>query len=43
MALDKFKDYFELKVMSCDTNCNVEFDMEAAIYEYDALIKDTQL
>jgi [NiFe] hydrogenase diaphorase moiety large subunit len=42
MALDKFKDYFELKVMSCDTNCNVEFDMEAAIYDYDALIKETQ-
>ena len=42
MALDKFKDYFDLKVMSCDSNCNVEFDMEAAVYDYDYLIKDTQ-
>ena len=42
MALDKFKDYFDLKVMSCDTNCNVEFDMESAVFDYDYLIKSTQ-
>lgn len=42
MALDKFKDYFDLKVMSCDINCNIEFDMEAAVFDYDNLIKETQ-
>ncbi len=42
MALDKFKNYFDLKVMSCDTNCNVEFDMEGAVFDYDYLIKSTQ-
>jgi len=42
MALNKFRDYFDLKVMTCDTNCNVEFDMKTAIYDYDSLIKETQ-
>jgi [NiFe] hydrogenase diaphorase moiety large subunit len=43
MAIEKFNDYFDLKVMTCTDNCNVEFDMEAAVYDYDYLIKNTQL
>ena len=41
-AIDKFEDYFNLKVATCSDNCNVEFDMENAVFEYDALIKETK-
>ncbi|SNR39797.1 NAD(P)H-dependent oxidoreductase subunit E [Lutibacter flavus] len=43
MAIDKFDDYFNLKVTTCDNNCKIEFDMQNAVYEYDNLIKNTQL
>ncbi len=43
MAIDKFEDYFSLKVSSNDENCNVEFDMENAVFDYDYLIKNTQI
>ena len=42
MAIDKFEDYFNIKVTSCSDNCNVEFDMQNAVYEYDQLINLTQ-
>ncbi|MDO9274364.1 MAG: NAD(P)H-dependent oxidoreductase subunit E [Lutibacter sp.] len=42
MALDKFKGYFNQKIIKANENLNVEFDMEAAVYNYDSLIKDTQ-
>ncbi|NEW80426.1 MAG: dehydrogenase [Gelidibacter sp.] len=42
MAIDKFEDYFNLIVTNCTDNCNVEFDMQNAVYNYDSLIKDTQ-
>jgi [NiFe] hydrogenase diaphorase moiety large subunit len=38
MAVDKFNDYFNLKVTACTDNCNVEFDMQRAVYEYDLII-----
>ena len=41
-AIDTFENYFNLKVTKCTDNCNVEFDMENAIYDYDSLIKKTQ-
>ncbi|MBI9042493.1 NAD(P)H-dependent oxidoreductase subunit E [Lutibacter sp.] len=43
MATEKFKDYFNVKIAPNNGNQNVEFDMENAIYEFDSLIKDTQL
>lgn len=42
MAIDKFEDYFNLKVTTCTDNCNVEFDLQYAVYEYDQLIKESQ-
>lgn len=42
-AIDKFEDYFNLKVTTCSDNCKVEFDMEKAVSDYDYLIKNTQL
>ncbi|WP_372802168.1 hypothetical protein, partial [Lutibacter sp.] len=42
MAIDKFKDYFNLKVKTCIDNCSIEFDMEEAVYDYDSIIKTTQ-
>lgn len=42
-AIDKFEDYFNLKVAKCDDNCKIEFDMQGAVYDYDSLIKNTQL
>jgi len=42
MAIDKFKDYFNLKISPSHDNQNVEFDMEAAVYDYDCLIQETQ-
>ncbi|PKP10484.1 MAG: NADP oxidoreductase, partial [Bacteroidetes bacterium HGW-Bacteroidetes-3] len=42
MALDKFEGYFNQKIIKANENLNVEFDMEAAVYNYDSLIKDTQ-
>ena len=42
MALDKFEGYFNQKIIKANKNLNVEFDMEAAVYDYDSLIKDTQ-
>ncbi|MFD0762638.1 NAD(P)H-dependent oxidoreductase subunit E [Lutibacter aestuarii] len=42
MAIDKFKDYFNLKVKTCTDNCSIEFDMEEAVYDYDSIIKTTQ-
>ena len=42
-SLDKFKNYFELKIAPDSELQNVEFDMEAAVSEFDNIIKDTQL
>jgi [NiFe] hydrogenase diaphorase moiety large subunit len=42
MAVDKFPDYFNVKISPSNENLNVEFDMENAIHEFDSLIKDTQ-
>jgi len=42
-ALEKFKDYFDLKIAPTSEFQNVEFDMEDAIHEFDTIIKDTQL
>ncbi len=43
MAVDKFQDYFNVKISPTNEDQNVEFDMENAIHEFDSLIKDTQL
>ena len=43
MATEKFKEYFNVKIAPNDGSQNVEFDMEAAIHEFDNLIKETQL
>lgn len=42
-AVDKFQDYFQVKIAPSNKEKNVEFDMENAIHEFDSLIKDTQL
>ena len=42
-SIDKFKDYFDLKVAPTSEFQNVEFDMEDAIHEFDTVIKDTQI
>jgi [NiFe] hydrogenase diaphorase moiety large subunit len=42
-SIDKFKDYFDLKVAPESELQNVEFDMEDAIHEFDTIIKDTQI
>ncbi len=42
MALDKFESYFNLKISKCDADCEIEFDMESAVFDYDQLIKTTQ-
>lgn len=42
MAIDKFKEYFNLKVTPTEINHRVEFDLESAVYDYDQLIKNTQ-
>ncbi|SDX82199.1 NAD(P)-dependent nickel-iron dehydrogenase flavin-containing subunit [Lutibacter oricola] len=42
-SIDKFKDYYNLKIAPSNEFQNVEFDMEAAIHEFDSIIKDTQL
>ncbi len=42
-SIDKFKDYFNLKIAPSNEFQNVEFDMEDAIHEFDSIIKDTQL
>jgi [NiFe] hydrogenase diaphorase moiety large subunit len=42
-SLNKFKNYFELKIAPDSEFQNVEFDMEAAVSEFDSIIKDTQL
>ena len=41
-AIDKFQEYFNLKVFVCEEDCNIEFDMEAAVFEYDNIIQSTQ-
>jgi len=41
-AVDKFKDYFNIKISPSSETQNVEFDMEDAVHEYDSYIKDTQ-
>ncbi len=43
IAIDKFDDYFNLKVTTCSDNCNIEFDMEQAISDYEHVVKNTQL
>ncbi|REE82325.1 [NiFe] hydrogenase diaphorase moiety large subunit [Lutibacter oceani] len=43
MAVDKFKDYFNVKIAPSNFNKTVEFDMEDAIHEFDSIIKETQL
>lgn len=42
-AVDKFKDYFNVKIAPSNFDKTVEFDMEDAIHEFDTIIKDTQL
>ena len=42
-SLDKFKSYFDLKIAPENELQNVEFDMEAAVSEFDNSIKDTQV
>ena len=43
MALDKFEDYFNMKIINSNENQNVEFDMVNAVFDYDYLIKNTQI
>jgi [NiFe] hydrogenase diaphorase moiety large subunit len=43
MALDKFEDYFKMKIINSNENLNVEFDMVNAVFDYDYLIKNTQV
>jgi [NiFe] hydrogenase diaphorase moiety large subunit len=43
MALDKFPEYFNIKIAPTNQDQNVEFDMENATHEFDSIIKDTQL
>ncbi|MFD0762639.1 NAD(P)H-dependent oxidoreductase subunit E [Lutibacter aestuarii] len=43
MAIDKFPDYFNIKIAPSNEDQHVEFDMENAIHEFDSIIKDTQL
>jgi len=43
MGIDKFKDYYNLKISPQNENQNIEFDMESAVQEYDSIIKETQL
>ena len=33
----------QAKMHKCDDNCKIEFDMQGAVYDYDKLIKNTQL
>ncbi|MDP3312811.1 NAD(P)H-dependent oxidoreductase subunit E [Lutibacter sp.] len=40
-SISKFENYFNVIVTSCTDNCNVEFDMENAVFDYDQLIKKT--
>ena len=42
-SIDKFKDYFNIKIAPTTGDQHVEFDMEDAIHEFDSIIKDTQL
>ncbi|WP_111709340.1 NAD(P)H-dependent oxidoreductase subunit E [Lutibacter citreus] len=42
-SIDKFKEYYNLKIAPSNEFQNVEFDMEDAIHEFDCVIKDTQL
>lgn len=39
-SIDKFKDYYNLKVLNENENQNVEFDMENAIQDFDSVIKN---
>ncbi|AMC10482.1 hypothetical protein Lupro_04090 [Lutibacter profundi] len=39
-AIEKFNDYFKLKILNEDESQNVEFDMENAIQEFDSVIKN---
>jgi len=41
-AVEKFQDYFNIKISPSNENQNVEFDMEDAVHEFDSFIKDTQ-
>lgn len=41
-SISKFQNFFDAIVTSCSENCNVEFDMEKAVYDYNLLIKNTQ-
>ncbi|MCA0132279.1 NAD(P)H-dependent oxidoreductase subunit E [Winogradskyella alexanderae] len=41
-AVEKFKDYFNLKIPPTNEFLNVEFDMQDAVQEFDSFIKDTQ-
>lgn len=41
-SISKFQNFFDAIVNSCSENCNVEFDMEKAVYDYNLLIKNTQ-
>jgi len=41
-SLEKFKDYFSIKIAPSNQFKNVEFDMEDAVNEFDSIIKDSQ-
>jgi len=43
MAIDKFPEYFNIKIAPANLDQHVEFDMEEATHEFDSFIKDTQL
>jgi len=43
MAIDKFPEYFNIKIAPTNLDQLVEFDMEEATHEFDSFIKDTQL
>ena len=42
MAIEKFPEYFNLKIIDESDNKFVEFDMETAVFDYDLLIKNSQ-
>ena len=42
MAIEKFPEYFNLKIIDESENKFVEFDMETAVFNYDLLIKNSQ-
>ena len=41
--MNKFPEYFNIKIAPTNLDQLVEFDMEEATHEFDSFIKDTQL